>query len=646
MIITVDPSQSEDIAAFAMVKQYRMQALNVTLNGGTGSGAWQAVQGGEGYTQTVVTPVTGIELVYEDPNAIVSYTVENDDTSNYDVASNAGIILSSIEPTTNAWTYTCVFHADSVPVSSVDIDLLVYGNIARGTEQQGSPATAEEITAQVLAGLETRVTALEEEMPDKADVATTYTKTEVDNAVVHKAGSETITGAKTFSEVIVADNFIRSKHKVLNSYSVDVSLGRWVPIYTITRSGQSSPQASFYIALRKNGHAIIQVILPPSGSLKIQGALIGSALAPADLFRVSAEDSTTWTLWAYFASDDGIRADCLGAYGSNTQLSGSNITPLTGTKGYTITSEGYTDENGVVHTFTAYAEMENNLVHTSGDETIEGLKTFKGSSNISRLLYLQSANIETGVLPASTRYETIEFVDKNTTPSTLNRMGEMGYLITNAGLSAVYLRAYKYDGSSYGQLALCTNAEGNRYVTIPTRGYNAGSAYTDDVATIGTLDAYTPMVRTTGTQTVLGMKRLWTVTYQGGITASSADAGTYTVLTDLGIKIGTSGVHVGLSIMGRTGGYDGFISITSDENGITGVTAVGTNVGGTSTTIGVCYDTDGELYLVARRLTSAGQSYIVQIKGITHGTSVTYPVPFETAPILTNITNYTEAVRI
>lgn len=136
MIITVDPSQSEDIAAFAMVKQYRMQALNVTLNGGTGVSAWQAVQGGEGYTQTAIADGSGMALIYEDPNAIVSYTVENDDTSNYDVASNAGIILSSIvpTPTNDTWTYTCVFHADSVPVSNVDIDLLVYGNIARGTE--------------------------------------------------------------------------------------------------------------------------------------------------------------------------------------------------------------------------------------------------------------------------------------------------------------------------------------------------------------------------------------------------------------------------------------------------------------------------------------------------------------------------------
>lgn len=247
MIITVDPSQSEDIAAFAMVKQYRMQALNVTLNGGTGASAWQAVQGGEGYTQTVVTPVTGIELVYEDPNAIVSYTVENDDTSNYDVASNAGIILSSIVPTDNAWTYTCVFHADSVPVSSVDIDLLVYGNTARGTEQSGSSATAEEITAQVLAGLETRVTALETEMPDKADKATTlagygitdaytkteadtllgakadqattYTKTEVQTYVsdaldgytpmVRTANNQTIAGVKTFTGQIWAQNTVR-----------------------------------------------------------------------------------------------------------------------------------------------------------------------------------------------------------------------------------------------------------------------------------------------------------------------------------------------------------------------------------------------------------------------------------------------------
>lgn len=215
MIITVDPSQSEDIAAFAMVKQYRLQALKVTLNGGTGSGAWQPVQDGEGYTQTVVSPVTGIELVYEDPNAIVSYTVENDDTSNYDAASDAGIILSSIEPTDNAWTYTCVFHADSAPVSSVDIDLLVYGNVARGTEQQGSPATAEEITAQVLAGLETRVLALENEMPDKADKSTTYTKAEADTLLagyVTLNTAQTIPGAKTFTREltnVATNNFSR-----------------------------------------------------------------------------------------------------------------------------------------------------------------------------------------------------------------------------------------------------------------------------------------------------------------------------------------------------------------------------------------------------------------------------------------------------
>ena len=244
MIITVDPSQSEDIAAFAMVKQYRLQALKVTLNGGTGSGAWQPV-GEEGYTQTVVTPVTGIELVYEDPNAIVSYTVENDDTSNYETASDAGIILSSIEPTNNAWTYTCVFHADSAPVSSVDIDLLVYGNVARGTEQSGSSATAEEITVQVLAGLETRVLALENEMPTKADVATTYTKAQADTLLagyVTLGTAQTIPGAKTFTgrpltirtlasggytevSVKVTDNRTDAAHTI-GTNTGDMSIGR------------------------------------------------------------------------------------------------------------------------------------------------------------------------------------------------------------------------------------------------------------------------------------------------------------------------------------------------------------------------------------------------------------------------------------
>lgn len=44
------------------------------------------------------------------------------------------------------------------------------------------------------------------------------------------------------------------------------------------------------------------------------------------------------------------------------------------------------------------------------------------------------------------------------------------------------------------------------YNTADTRGYNSGSAYASDVATIGTLDAYTPMVRTSGNQSIEGEK--------------------------------------------------------------------------------------------------------------------------------------------
>lgn len=245
MIITVDPTQSEDIAAFAMVKQYRLQALNVTLNGGTGSGAWQAVQGGEGYTQTVVTAVTGIELVYEDPNAIVSYTVENDDTSNYDTASEAGIILSSIEPTDNDWTYTCVFYADSVPVSSVDIDLLVYGNVARGTEQQGSSATAEEITAQVLAGLETRVSALETALPTKVSKLTTAG----DYAYTHNGSTDgeiAIVGGTTAATIPIRDANGRMQSANPASGATDTTL---VTANWISQTGDSAPNN----AVHRNG---------------------------------------------------------------------------------------------------------------------------------------------------------------------------------------------------------------------------------------------------------------------------------------------------------------------------------------------------------------------------------------------------------
>lgn len=170
------------------------------------------------------------------------------------------------------------------------------------------------------------------------------------NNLLHNTGNESKSG------FLDMEDFIRSKHKVLNSYAVSVTLGRWVPIYSINRSGQTIPQASFFINNRLGGIAMMQVYLNGS-TLKLSGFATGNSRTPENLFRASTEDDNTITIWAYFATNDGIRADCLSAYGSNSQMAGNNITPLTGTIGYAIDASGYTDENSVTHTFTRYAEM-------------------------------------------------------------------------------------------------------------------------------------------------------------------------------------------------------------------------------------------------------------------------------------------------
>ena len=458
MIITVDPSQSEDIAAFAMVKQYRMQALNVTLNGGTGSSAWQAVQGGEGYTQTVVTPVTGIELVYEDPNAIVSYTVENDDTSNYDAASNAGIILSSIEPTDNAWTYTCVFHADSVPVSSVDIDLLVYGNIARGTEQQGSPATAEEITAQVLAGLETRVLALETEMPTKAD----------DTAVVHKTGDETIEGLKTFhgpnySAIAIKTDRLGAQQNIGGLQFID---------------GNGNTKS--YLTGSMNGRIVFDL---QNADVKAVQSPYQRAYDPENIYDVVT-----------------------------------------------------------IKTLNQYDLM----VRTANAQTIAGVKTFTDGPVVgmsaSPYFVFRRTNYAYSEISSDLQVGELRFQDK--TPTTLGKVQTAIYKSGTTYRTQVMVAALNVSSNTWAEAKVHATSDGSAFMTAPTRGYNAGSAYSDDVATIGTLDAYTPMVRTTGNQSIQGIKAF--NSYIGRInpayiTDIQSDTYKYYSLYSLSTAIGATG---------------------------------------------------------------------------------------------------------
>ena len=122
--------------------------------------------------------------------------------------------------------------------------------------------------------------------------------------------------------------------------------------------------------------------------------------------------------------------------------------------------------------YTVYDPIDSE-VHTTGDQTIEGVKTLYSTEQTR--LQIRSARVG-----ATQPIGGVQFQNSTGTP-----------------VSFFYARV---NGETGVQLLGGTKA----FFVLDQRAYN--SANTDDVATIGTLDAYTPMMRTTGNQEISGIK--------------------------------------------------------------------------------------------------------------------------------------------
>lgn len=113
------------------------------------------------------------------------------------------------------------------------------------------------------------------------------------------------------------------------------------------------------------------------------------------------------------------------------------------------------------------------VVHNTGDENIAGAKTFGTSPTIKGVRII--------IDNASSKY--LDFRDGNGTSTAVIQATPGGVINLAPGLASGGTKAVIVQGQ---------------------RAYNA--ANTSDVATIATLDAYTPMVRTTNAQTIDGIK--------------------------------------------------------------------------------------------------------------------------------------------
>ena len=172
----------------------------------------------------------------------------------------------------------------------------------------------------------------------------------INDYAVGLTGNQAKSGTMEFYNEVTVNQFVRSIHVQKNGYSIDRSLGSWLPIYHINIGSNLGPQATFFMTFRKGGLAIVQYT-QWNGTPSLNGILTGNTRTKENLVRASREGETV-TIWVWISNEEGIRADCIGSYGTNNKA--YLVTAIDSSKSYSISETGYTDENGIEHVFDSY----------------------------------------------------------------------------------------------------------------------------------------------------------------------------------------------------------------------------------------------------------------------------------------------------
>ena len=156
------------------------------------------------------------------------------------------------------------------------------------------------------------------------------------------------------------------------------------------------------------------------------------------------------------------------------------------------------------------------IVHTSGDETIQGAKHYSDGCAI------HHPNIAKGTIPSSNSYRSIAFVDN--TPLNSGQQYRAGLLesrIDSSGVSSIYMNAYQWvsGSSTNATLGVSIDRSGNISTAAPTP---AASSNTTNIAT-------TAWVRTFCDTTQKYMKSVSVTGSGNAVTAASLSNGTLTL---------------------------------------------------------------------------------------------------------------------
>lgn len=204
------------------------------------------------------------------------------------------------------------------------------------------------------------------------------------------------------------------------------------------------------------------------------------------------------------------------------------------------------------------------MVRTTGNQDIAGAKTFKytiyNTENNAEGMELRREDWSVVNTPSVDITKALLFRGKIGNSWDSNAIGEIRTTRTNGGNSNIAITTKNYWNSAIHTASLrifANNVSGTEthYMTGPYRAYNANNP--GDVATIGTLDGYSPMVRTSGNQVISGLKRFENLFYvHARVQSTNAlELARYAISEDM---------IFALSIFTRFGSVEGVLTITTN----------------------------------------------------------------------------------
>ena len=254
-----------------------------------------------------------------------------------------------------------------------------------------------------------------------------------DSAVVHLAGAETITGAKTFAQGITQ----ASTSPRLNLKDTDIERGSAPSAKNVTAIDFQDTNGN-YLGYVQSVYNIDKTVYTQIGAKKS------------------------------FSSSDTDVANIVVGYGSNGTAFAHCPTPTdtTSTSSIQIATVGWANS------------ANNNIVHKSGNETIGGTKTFTSNpyiKNAETRLYMNNTQQTKGTAPSSNVWSSVNFNDANG-----NLMGRYRQLYEADKSNRVELQVQKANSSSdtdSATMGIKYPASGNPYGFAPASSV-AGSILT------------------------------------------------------------------------------------------------------------------------------------------------------------------------